>query len=314
MKQVRNNRGGLTHARGGLTHAGEPLIEVIRNNMTESLHSGHLLILNPAGKIHLSLGKTNFLIYPRSAIKAIQASAMMRHGLNIADELLALVSSSHIGSPMHQQKVKAILATVGLDETALQNTPFPPMYNGAAKATSLAAPCSGKHAGMIVTSKLNRWSLKTYKDPAHPMQLACKAELELLSGEKITKIAVDGCGLPLFALTLRGLANAIRHLMISPDPIHQRIVNACMTYPHMVSGEGTLPTVAMQTVPNLFVKNGAEAVLVAGLPDGTTIVWKISDGSDRGENKLLAATLKEIGINVDFHLRTEKDVELRATL
>ena len=81
--------------------AGQPLIEILRNNMRESLHSGHLLILDNNGKIKLSLGNHNFLIYTRSAIKAIQTSAMVRCGLNISDELLALVSSSHIGSPLH---------------------------------------------------------------------------------------------------------------------------------------------------------------------------------------------------------------------
>jgi L-asparaginase II len=293
---------------------GHPLIEVVRNNMTESLHAGHLLILNEKGQIQLSLGKHDFLIYPRSAIKAIQASAMVRHGLDIPDDLLALVSSSHIGTSLHQQKVQEILATVGLDQSILQNTPFLPMYtersvNGL--PTSLAAPCSGKHAGMIVTSKLNNWSLKTYKSPRHPMQVACKKELELLSGEKITKIAVDGCGVPLFAITLRGLARAIHNLMRSADPVHQRVVKACKKHPEMVSGEGTLPTVAMQQVNDLYVKNGAESVLVAGLSNGSTIVWKVSDGSERGANELLSAALKKIGINYKFSTNNDPHVLIR---
>ena len=273
-------------------NAGQPLIEILRNNMRESLHSGHLLILDNNGKIKLSLGNHNFLIYTRSAIKAIQTSAMVRCGLNILDELLALVSSSHIGSPLHQQKVKEILASANLDESFLQNTPFPPMMGyKESPPTSLAAACSGKHAGMLVTSKINNWDLKTYKNPRHPVQVAIKKELELLSGERITKIGVDGCGAPLFAITLKGLAQAIHHLMVSADPIHQRVVNACKKYPEMVSGEGTLPTIAMRQVPDLFVKNGAEGVLVAGLPNGFTIVWKISDGSERGDKELLAAAL-----------------------
>ena len=279
-------------------NCGEILINVIRNGIIESIHSGHLLILDNKGKSKFSLGKNDFLMYPRSAIKAIQTSAMVRHGLNISDELLALVSSSHIGSNVHQQKVKEILNTVGLNETVLQNTPFVAMSkNTGGIPTSLAAPCSGKHAGMIATSKINNWSIKNYKNPDHPMQVACKQELELLSNEKITNIGVDGCGAPAFAITLKGLANAIHNLMISKDPVHQRVVNACKSYPIMVSGKNTLPTLAMETINDLFVKTGAEGVLVAGLPSGQTIVWKISDGSSRGEFELLKSSLKKIGIN-----------------
>ena len=90
-------------------NCGEILINVIRNGIIESIHSGHLLILDNKGKSKFSLGKNDFLMYPRSAIKAIQTSAMVRHGLNISDELLALVSSSHTGTNIHQQKVKEIL-------------------------------------------------------------------------------------------------------------------------------------------------------------------------------------------------------------
>ena len=279
-------------------NCGEILINVIRNGIIESIHSGHLLILDNKGKSKFSLGKNDFLMYPRSAIKAIQTSAMVRHGLNISDELLALVSSSHTGTNIHQQKVKEILNTVGLNETVLQNTPFVAMSkNTGGIPTSLAAPCSGKHAGMIATSKINNWSIKNYKNPDHPMQVACKQELELLSNEKITNIGVDGCGAPAFALTLKGLAIAIHNLMISKDPVHQRVVKACKSYPIMVSGKNTLPTLAMETINDLFVKTGAEGVLVAGLPSGQTIVWKISDGSSRGEFELLTSSLKKIGIN-----------------
>lgn len=276
---------------------GDILIKIIRNNTIESIHSGHLLILNNLGKTIFSKGKNDFIIYPRSAIKAIQSSAMVRNGLNISDELLALASSSHIGTEMHQNKVKEMLSTVGLDETELQNTPFLGMYNNSGLPTSLAAPCSGKHAGMIVTSKINNWSIIDYKNPTHPMQIACKKELERLSKEKITNIAVDGCGAPLFGITLKGLATAVHNLMISKDPVHQRVVKACKSYPIMVSGKNTLPTLAMESIDDLFVKTGAESVLIAGLSTGHTIVWKVSDGSDRGEYELLIASLKKIGID-----------------
>lgn len=305
--------------------SGHPLVQVIRDDIIESLHSGHLIILDASCNTILSLGKTDFLMYPRSAIKAIQASAMVRNGFNLDGEYLALASSSHIGSQLHQNKVKEMLATVGLDESVLQNTPFRPMIPDSndtmrKKPTSLAAPCSGKHAGMIITSKLNGWDISTYKDINHPMQIACKEELEMLSREKITKIAIDGCTAPLFAITLKGLATAIHNLMISKDPVHQKVVNACKNFPEMVSGKGTLPTVAMQMGigtgmnDDLFVKTGAEGVMVAGLSDGSTIVWKISDGSDRGESELLSASLKKLGVVLNFNFYKEHDVVIRANI
>ena len=307
---------------------GEPLIEIVRNNTVESIHSGHLIILDSKGKSILSLGKSDFIMYPRSAIKAIQASGMVRNGLGSIfdddsnDELLALVCSSHIGSQEHQNNVKRILAKVGLNEAALQNTPFLPMITDEAfnsnmkiEPTSLAAPCSGKHAGMIATAKINNLDITTYKDPNHPVQIACKKELEMLSGELITNIAVDGCGAPLFGITLKGLSRAIHNLMISQDPVHQRVVNACKSFPIMVSGTGTLPTVSMQSVPGLFMKSGAEAVVVAGLPSGETIVWKMSDGIDRGEGHLLKASLNYIGLDMpNFNTSEDRDIIIRATL
>jgi len=291
---------------------GHILIKIIRNNIIESIHTGHLLILDEFGNVNYSLGKNDFLIYPRSAIKAIQASAMVRNGLKLSDELIALSSSSHIGTQEHQIKVKDILNSVGLDETALQNTPFMGMYNPTGAPTSLAAPCSGKHAGMIVTSKINNWDITNYKNPRHPMQIACRKELELLSNEKITKIAIDGCGAPLFAITLKGLATAIHNLMISSDPVHQKVVNACKNYPIMVSGTNTLPTVAMESIDDLFVKTGAEGVLVAGLSNGKTIVWKMSDGSDRGEFELLSKSLTKIGINKNLYESRKNDYLIKA--
>lgn len=286
--------------------SGNILIEVVRNDLVESVHSGHLAIVGKLGEEILSVGGKDFLVYPRSAIKAIQASAMVRNGLDIDDELLALVCASHAGSDLHQSNVKKILASGGLTEADLQNTPDKPLGLierkawGDKKATSLAANCSGKHAGMVVTAKINGWDVQSYKSPDHPLQSACRDECERLSGEKITKIAVDGCGAPLFAISFSGLVKAIHSLMVSTDPIHQRVKNACRKFPVMVSGENRLPTVAMQKVSGLFVKDGAEGVMVAGLDSGETIVWKMSDGSQRGAGALLSQSLKQIGIHVEF--------------
>ena len=287
-------------------NSGEVLLEVVRNEMVESVHSGHLLILGADGEEIVKIGDIDQLIYPRSAVKSLQASAMLRAGLKVSGPQLALACASHAGSAAHLEMALSILASVGLDESALRNTPDKPLGNleraawGDRAPSSLAANCSGKHSAMVATCATNGWDLKSYKSPDHPLQIAIRNEFELLSGETVTKVGVDGCGAALFAISLRALAQAIRNLTLSQEPIHQQVINACRTNPIMVSGIGRLPTVLMEKVPGLFVKDGAEGVMVMSLPQGQTIVWKMSDGSQRGTSSLAIASLSHLGINVDL--------------
>lgn len=287
-------------------HAGEILVEVVRNEMVESVHDGHLLILDSSGKDLLRIGDVDQLIYPRSAVKSLQASAMLRAGLKVSGEQLALACASHAGSRAHLDVALSTLRSVGLDESALRNTPDKPLDPAERAAwgdkapTSLAANCSGKHSAMVATCAVNGWNLETYKSPEHPLQIAIAAEFEKLSGEKITKVGVDGCGAALFAISLRALATAVRNLTLSNEPIHQEVVNACRNNPIMVSGVGRLPTLLMQKVSGLFVKDGAEGVMIMSTPKGEVIVWKMSDGSQRGNAALSVATLSHLGITVDL--------------
>ena len=287
-------------------HVGEVLVEVIRNEMVESLHSGHLLILDSSGKDLLKLGDVEELIYPRSAVKSLQASAMLRAGLKVNSAQLALACASHAGSRAHLDVALSTLRSVGLDQSALRNTPDKPLDPAERAAwgdkapSSLAANCSGKHSAMVATCAVNGWDLETYKSPEHPLQIAIAAEFEKLSGEKITKVGVDGCGAALFAISLRALAHAIRNLTLSNEAIHQEVVNACRNNPIMVSGVGRLPTLLMQKVPGLFVKDGAEGVMIMSTPKGEVIVWKMSDGSQRGNSPLSVATLSHLGITVEL--------------
>ena len=287
-------------------HAGEILVEVVRNEMVESVHDGHLLILDSSGKDLLKIGDVDQLIYPRSAVKSLQASAMLRAGLKVSGEQLALACASHAGSRAHLDVALSTLRSVGLDESALRNTPDKPLDPAERAAwgdkapTSLAANCSGKHSAMVATCAANGWDLETYKSPEHPLQIAIAAEFEKLSGEKITKVGVDGCGAALFAISLRALATAVRNLTLSNEAIHQEVVNACRNNPIMVSGVGRLPTLLMQKVSGLFVKDGAEGVMIMSTPKGEVIVWKMSDGSQRGNSPLSVATLSHLGITVDL--------------
>ena len=280
---------------------GEVLAEVTRSGVVESVHAGHLVLLNADGSILFQKGDPTLDVYSRSSLKSIQASAMVRAGLDIEPRLLALVCASHSGTPMHQQGAQAILAKVGLDEHSLQcilDRPLDEELRRTANPTRLAMNCSGKHAGMLATCVINGWPTDTYLDPSHPLQLAIKAEVESMSGEAVALTSVDGCGAPLFLFSLLGLARAIRNLTISTDPVHQTVAQACRDFPEMVAGPGRLGTRMMQNIPGLFMKEGAEAVNVASLPDGRTFVFKVSDGSIRPFETLMVAALAEFGINV----------------
>jgi L-asparaginase II len=282
------------------------LAEYVRDGVVESSHRGYLLALNADGSIHRQLGDVDALIYPRSTIKSIQASAMVRNGLELEPRLLALAASSHSGAQMHLDGVREILALAGLTESALQCSLDRPLGEAERKAwgdkdaTRITMNCSGKHAAMLLTCVKNNWQIENYLDPAHPLQVACKAELESLAGESITLTSTDGCGAPLFLLTVAGLARAIRAITISADPIHQSVISACRTHPLMVAGNARLTTEMMQSVPGLFMKDGAEAVEIASLADGRTFVFKVSDGSLRPFRTLTHACLQSFGVESPF--------------
>ena len=279
---------------------GEVLAEVTRSEVVESVHAGHLVLLNADGSILFQKGDPTLNIYSRSSLKSIQASAMVRAGLDIEPRLLALVCASHAGTPMHQQGALAILAKAGLDEHSLKcvlDRPLDEELRRTSEPTRLAMNCSGKHAGMLATCVINGWPTDSYLDPTHPLQLAIKAEVENMSGEKVALTSVDGCGAPLFLFSLLGLARAVRALTISADPVHQTVAQACRDYPEMVSGPGRLATRMMQNIPGLFMKDGAEAINVASLPDGRTLAIKISDGNQRAMPAITAAALAHFGVD-----------------
>ncbi len=282
------------------------LAEYVRSGVVESQHRGFLIALNADGSTNLELGDSAQLIFPRSTIKSIQASAMVRNGLQLEPRLLALGASSHSGSPEHLAAVREILGSVGLDDSALQCMLDRPLGEaerrafGDQPASRIAMNCSGKHAAMLATCVKNGWSIENYLDHNHPLQVACREELENLAGEKITLTSTDGCGAPLFLISVAGLARAIRAITLSKDPIHSAVLDACRTFPEMVAGKDRLTTVMMQEVPGLYMKDGAEAVEIASMPDGRTLVFKVSDGSLRPFRVLVHAGLKRLGIESKY--------------
>jgi L-asparaginase II len=283
---------------------GEALAQLTRNGLVESVHSGHLVILNSDGSIDLKKGSVDLPIFPRSSVKVVQATAMVRAGLKLPPEQLALVCSSHSGSKLHQDTVLKILNGARLSESDLQCAFDKPLGEkersewGDRAATRLAMNCSGKHAGMLAACVAAGWDTKSYLEMSHPLQVAYKNELEKLAGEKVANETFDGCGAPLFAISSMGLARAIHNMTISNDLVHQEIMGACRANPVMMTGEERKEVKLMKQVPGLFMKDGAEAVEVMSLVDGRTAVIKISDGGPRAIQTIAGAILQRWGFPV----------------
>jgi len=284
--------------------AGEVLAKVTRGDLVESLHLGHLIVLNADGSTYLSKGSPELPIYPRSAVKSLQAAAMLKAGLKVELNELAIICASHSGSQKHIDLVTKMLTSRDISISQLKNTVDKPLGEkekiswGEKPASQLAQNCSGKHAGMLITCQQNGWDISTYLDPSHPLQAAIKNEIEELSGEKVSAVSVDGCGAPLFAISLVGLARAISILVKSKDDLYQQIVLACTKYPELVAGDGRFTTRLMQAVPGLYMKEGADGVQVCALRDGRVIAIKIIDGSWRPVAPIIMEIFKRWGVEM----------------
>jgi len=285
-------------------YSGEVLAEVIRAGVVESAHLGYLVALKSDGAIAFSKGDLKAAVYPRSCVKSVQASAMVRNGLKLEPRLLALVASSHSGASEHQAGVLEILKSAGLTENNLQNMLDKPLGElerrewGDKAPTRLAMNCSGKHAGMLATCVINNWSIEDYLNPEHPLQIEIKKELIRLSEESVLKTTADGCGAPLFLMSMMGLARTARNITISDDPVHKSVVDACRNNPFMVAGKDRTTTKFMESTPGLFIKDGAEAVGFSSMPDGRAVVFKIGDGSNRAFGVILQGAWRQLGVEL----------------
>ena len=190
------------------------LAHLVRGGFVESVHRASVVVTAPDGSVEQVWGEASSPMFPRSSNKPVQALAMVRHGLDLPDDLLALVCASHSGEPFHLEGVRRILAGAGLSEEDLQNTPTLPLQEAehdrwireGLAPSSIAQNCSGKHAGMLATCVAAGWDTATYRDPGHPLQLAIADAVAELAGEPVSALAVDGCGAPVMAISLAGLA------------------------------------------------------------------------------------------------------------
>ncbi|WP_033278613.1 asparaginase [Streptomyces sp. NRRL F-525] len=282
-----------------------PVAHLIRGGLIEGIHYGSVVVLDADGQVQLQIGDIEAAFYPRSAIKPVQAVAMVRAGLPLDGELLSLAAASHSGEERHLAGARRILELAGLTESDLRNVPdlpFDPAVRDVwvreGRAPSrLAQNCSGKHAAMLYVSKLNGWSLDDYLDPAHPLQQAIAEIVEDLTGQRIARVTVDGCGAPLFSISLHGLARAVARITTAaPGTPEARVADAMREFAEMASGAGRDVAALMRAVPGLLAKDGFEGVQVAALPDGRAVAVKVSDGANRARVPVAAAALVRAGV------------------
>ncbi|WP_226961575.1 MULTISPECIES: asparaginase [Streptomyces] len=275
------------------------LAEVVRSGVVESRHRGSLVLLGADGRVAWALGEVAEPFFPRSSNKPMQAAAVLRAGLPLGGERLALAAASHAGAEIHQRLAGRMLAEHGLTQAALRCPESAPNFGaGPGPRGRLAMNCSGKHASWLAASVVNGWPVADYLDPEHPMQRFVRETVVEYTGEPETAVGVDGCGAPLLALSLTGLARAFRAAVLNGpgDPL-RRVADAMRAHPEYVGGEGRLDTVLMRAVPGLLAKGGAEGVQAVALPDGRAFAFKVEDGSARASGVLAARVLAALGVD-----------------
>lgn len=280
------------------------LAEVVRNGFVEGVHLGHAVVLAPDGSIERAWGDPNAVIFPRSSNKPAQATGMLRLGLDLPPDLLALSIASHSGEAMHLDGVRRILAIAGCDESALQTPadyPLDPVERDGwiaehRASAPIAMNCSGKHAAMLLTCTINGWSTTDYLAPTHPLQVAIQQTVSDLAGESIEHVGIDGCGAPLLALSLTGLARTVQRIVLADPTADGRIATAMRAHPELVGGTRRPVTEQMRLVSGLIAKDGAEGVHVLALPDGRAAALKILDGGERARVVAAAAVLAALGV------------------
>ena len=293
------------------------IVEVVRGDMVESRHAVTVAVVDAAGAPVLEAGETGALVYPRSAIKPIQALAIVESGaayaFGLGDAELALASASHSGEPRHAALVASWLARIGLGESDLECGAHAPSDANAALALALAgeAPsalhnnCSGKHAGFLSVARHLGLPTRGYIAPGHESQRRALAILAEMAGCDLAHAphGVDGCGIPVAGMKLAALARAwARFADPAREPADRRAailrVRAAMTAePFLVAGTGRFTTrVIAATQGAVLVKEGAEGVYCGAVPgQGLGIALKAADGASRAASVAIGEVLRRLG-------------------
>jgi L-asparaginase II len=306
------------------------LAEVRRGTIVESRHRGAIVLADPEGKVLSQIGDARLVTSTRSTIKPIQALPVITSGaadhFNLTSREIAAACASHEGETIHTETAAAMLARVGLDETALRCGAHAPYSPEAARQlerdglpfNQLHNNCSGKHAGMLVTAVHRGLSIEDYVSPAHPIQREIiKTFSRLADLDEDLPTAIDGCSAPTFGVPLSSLAVAFARLVNAASrgesetvldsnmaEAAKRVVKAMIEYPEMIGGtKGRFDTDLLRAAGGKLVcKVGAEAVYSVGVlpcerfPRGLGLAFKMEDGSYRGLAPAVVETLAQLGV------------------
>ena len=291
------------------------MVEVIRGGFIESTHRGVAVLINSSGEILQEWGNSNTLIYPRSALKPIQSLNLYKDGvakaLGLSDNLIALTTASHHAENIHQKMINNWLKKINLKEKHLSCGPsWPWNIKDQFKAHSkykvkrkIFHNCSGKHCGHLAVSKYKNLPIKNYQNKDHPIQKDLIKLIEDLSKYKIKNIGVDGCTLPNPLIPLKKFAFAMAQLadykkLNEYSTIAKRIFDSCVKFPEITGGSKSINSILTKlSKGKIFVKNGAEGVFVAIIPEQkSALAVKIIDGASRAAEVAIAGLLSELKI------------------
>lgn len=291
--EVRSDRHPLT-ADGSVE-----LAVLERSGFDESRHVGGGVVVDATGTVIDSVGDVTASIYPRSTMKPFQALAVRRAGALFSDEELVLTTASHAGTAAHQALALHMLESFDHVEADLGCPPDMPFDRGTARTMDgprrLAMNCSGKHAGMLAACRVNGWDEATYLDIEHPLQQRVRSVVEEYTHETVDLVGTDGCGAPVFPLTLTGLARGFAGVVARADDDSAALTDAVLAHPWAIDGVGRANTVTIERL-QVLAKLGAEGVMVMGLPGGAAVAVKVLDGSQRAGTLAALALLERNGL------------------
>ncbi len=292
------------------------LVEATRGPMVESRHRGAVAVCDADGGQVFAAGDIDAPVYPRSAVKAIQALPLVESGaadrFGFGDREIALAQSSHSGEPGHVETALAMLAAAGLSAADLECGPQWPSRRIAGNALVAAGAepgpehnnCSGKHTGFLCFAVHSGFETGGYVEPDHPAQKAVRAALEDLTGaaHAADHCGRDGCSIPTYAVPLKVLASGFARFGtgagLAPERAAAagRIFDAAVAEPWHVAGTGRFCTAVMQALGDLaLVKTGAEGVFCGAIPSlGLGIALKCDDGAARGSEAMMAEVLTRL--------------------
>jgi len=292
---------------------GRCVVDVVRGEAVESSHHVHVAVCHAEQGLIASAGNPACRSFVRSAIKMFQVMPFVEAGgvahFGLSHEELALCTASHGGEPFHVSAARAILAKAKVTDTALVCGPHLPMHEPTAQAMVVAGEkpgrihnnCSGKHAGMLACCVQQQWVTNGYHRPAHPLQQRIRSTLERwmrITADEIDS-AVDGCGLPTFAIALDAVATGCAHFAAAAADSQSApaaIFGAMVDHPEFVAGTDRLDTDLMRVAAKrVFAKVGAEGFYCAGVPSMKLgVALKVADGARRAAEPALLAVLQKI--------------------